>query len=310
MDNTLKRKNLKNHQHDRVFYVCFSSSKRYVSLAKLALGQEISDEFDWRSARKEETRQIDVNLRETRQDFKFSVRMKQAKGDDYRIPMHLEHKSHKESGLMRQLYQYQTIHNNINQTPLVSIVVYHGKDSGWRTLPKYQQSLRWGDDEYKQRLINIMGENLLDFGGYLLNLRELVRSGEQLDGNIDAVVYLLSEIWDLTDEKLKIFFQKMKRLTAPDREEIIIALGNYVKANYPNFTMKILDRITTKEIEDDVLTFKYAWAKELDEANEKTEERIVLHMAGRGIESDEICEMTGIPRETVDKYRFNGKGRP
>ncbi len=324
MDKLFERIELKSHHHDKIFHLCFSGSRRYISLARLALGEEVFREFDWRTARKEETRQVDAKLRETRQDLRVSVRMKHAKGDAYRVPLHFEHKSHKDSDLMRQLYHYQTAHNDFNRTPLVSIVVYHGTDSDWRTVPNYQQWLPWGDDECKQRLINVMGGKLLDFGGYMLNLRELMQSGRQLDGNIDAVVYLLTEIWDLDEKKLKIFFKKATRLSGPDRDEIIMALRVYVKTNYPNITMTTLDRIKKEAVGDKIYSLKHAWAKEWadewakkrdevrnevrDEVRYETEERFILHMVEQGADSDYICRMTGLPRETVDKYRLNGKG--
>ncbi len=88
--------------------------------------------------------------------------------------------------------------------------------------------------------------------------------------------------------------------------------------------MKTIDRINDEVHEEYYFSLKHVWAKEWaeewakkrdevrnevrEEVRYETEERIVLHMVEQGVDSEEICRMTGFPRETVDKYRLNGKG--
>ncbi len=312
MDNTFERKNLEGYEHDALFHRCIANSDRFVSIAKLALGEDVAREFDWNTARREGERQVGAKLRELRPDFMFSVLMTDTEDDRYRVPMQVEHKSYKDSGLMHQLFRYQIVHNDTTKTPLISIVVYHGKEPSWRTIPTHQQWPSWANDEYRRRLINLTGRKLLNFDPCVLDLRELVRSGRRLDGNIDAVVYLLAEIWDLDEAKLKIFFEKATRLSGPDRVQVIIDAKNYVLVNYPNITVDTLERIENEAVEDPdlntVLTFRNVMAKEWEEARAKGHEEIVLHMAGQGMESDEICKMTGLNREFVEQAKLNGKG--
>ena len=63
---------------------------------------------------------------------------------------------------------------------------------------------------------------------------------------------------------------------------------------------------------DSVLTFRNVLRARREEAYEKVREEghkeIVLHMAGLGVESDEISRLTGLKREFVEQAKFNGIG--
>ncbi len=65
------------------------------------------------------------------------------------------------------------------------------------------------------------------------------------------------------------------------------------------------DSFGTKPVWVGLFSDKYLWAKEYEEGCEEVSEKVVLCMAGQGFESDEICRLTGLSRETVDRLRLN-----
>ncbi len=81
-------------------------------------------------------------------------------------------------------------------------------------MPNFRQSLQWADDAIKDEMHAKFGHVLLDFGGFLLSLPEVVKSNRKIDTNINAIVYLLTQIWDLDEEKFNIFLDKAEPMCA------------------------------------------------------------------------------------------------
>ncbi len=46
MIDKFKRRNLTGNEHDAIFYKCFAHPKCFISLIRLALGDELADTFD------------------------------------------------------------------------------------------------------------------------------------------------------------------------------------------------------------------------------------------------------------------------
>ncbi len=210
MNDEFERVDFPSYKHAAVFYeMVGTSTERTVSFIKLALSEEQFNLFDWSTAKSKKSLMIRTEDDGDHYVPMVSVRLRQHKGK-CRFALHLEHEDYNESKLMMRLFRYQAIHYMTSQDPLVSIVVYHGPRPGWKELPDFQQFVSKATDESKQTLTKDFGESLLNFRPLLLNLPELVDSGKKVDNNIDAMVYIFTEIWDMDLDKLQVMFDKVK----------------------------------------------------------------------------------------------------
>ena len=318
---------LKQQAHDHLFRKIVTDVDRLVCFLKLAIGEERAAAFDWTSVEIINPNQIDDELQEIRIDTMLSVKLK-IDDSKFRVSIQLEHKSHRDNNVMKQLLRYQSTHYKHSDEPLLSIVIHHGVKPKWRHLPDFQQSLSWGQKSTKEHLENLFGADLLNFNAIFLSLPTLLEEEVDIDDKINSLVYLLVNIWKLSEGVVLEFFERTKRLEGGKRSEVIMMGRNYIKVTYPGYEMEALRELERQVFGDEVArmspTIEEAWGddfrKAVDEAADKAADKAVredrlrsaVEMAESGYDIDEVIRITRVKRGDLEQLLskgLNGKGK-
>ena len=162
-----KKKDIHKPIHDIFFRDIYSHKKFCPDILQLVLTERELQLLDLN------TLNLEVNTivnkgQEKRMDLTLSVNLKGSE-KKARILFLIEHKSYRDSDLLKQVLQYQTAIYNQTRDPVIPIVVYHGKERKYRGALIFHNYLNNFSTSMRQQF----GENVLNFTCRFLNIQEL-----------------------------------------------------------------------------------------------------------------------------------------
>ena len=231
--------------HDLLIKTLYSQPKYSTDIFKLCLSSKEYALFRWKTLKSEVNTFVDKDLQEKRADLIFSVQLKNSSPPaSAKIIFLLEHKSHYDPDLMTQLLHYQTGIYSKNQNPVITVLLYHGRQKKWRGALSFQEHLKM-DSQFRQ----CFADHVLNFKVRLVNLQDMDKKRlKRADLTSGMIFYIMSSVWNLDKEKLREFFRLGKDLKPKDREELIEAAVSYIRLADPQFKWNVL-----KEIENEFL---------------------------------------------------------
>ena len=312
----------KQQAHNALFNETFINEKYGLDIFRLVFKPSEFKLFNWKTLKPEMTVFTDEQGHEKRVDLLFSVQVKGSK-KQVRIFFLLEHKSHQDPQLLRQVLGYQTCIYNRWNYPVIPILVYHGRQKQWKGPLNFQDSLEGLTPVLKQRF----GKNILNFRCKLLNIHDinLYRGmGKSLLSR--PILLIMGSVWRLRRETIAELFQIGTTLGEKDQRFLVQKAVDYIRRNDLNFTLNVLRKIEEETIEEDHRVMS-ALQCSLDEAEERgvkrghkkghKEGRMEGHKEGtqetalRMIQNDfdvkTICLCTGLASEEVEKLRQKAK---
>ena len=300
--------------HNSLFIEVFSKKEYGLDIFRYALKLSQFELFDWKTLKSEMNIFIDEQGNEKRVDLLFSVQLKDSQ-ERVRIFFLLEHKSHQDPNLLKQILGYQTcIYNQFNY-PVIPILVYHGKEKDWKGSLKFQDLLQG----LTPALSNEFGKNILNFECKLLNIHEINLHDEKIK-NLPTrpILLIMASIWRLKVETVEELFRMGEALDKKDQQFLMQKVLDYICRTDPTFTIKKLWGIQGKISEEDNVG---ALQSSLDQAEEKgikkgrTEGRmeeaqeVALRMIQKGFDVKMIRSCTGLTLKDVENLRKKAKSQ-
>ena len=297
----MNKKSSKHSIHDLFFKEVYSNKRYSLDIFVLILTPSEFSLFDWDTLKSEMTSFIDHDQKEKRMDLVFSVKLKRSK-KTARILFLLEHKSHQKNDLMVQMLEYQTGIYQKSKTPVIPIIVYHGKEK-WRKSLRFQDSL----EDITPSIRRKFGKNILDFNCRFLNIAELNISAKTNKLVSAPVLLVLQQIWRLNERTVGRFFILSNNLSLKDRTDLTMKAVNYVRKNDPSFTWKRfveIEKNTIKNEEDRVMfsmqdTLKEEREEGRKEEREKERKRFALSMLKDYFNVEVIVKHTGLLEKEI-----------
>ncbi len=300
--------------HNALFNETFINEKYGLDIFRLVFKPSEFKLFNWKTLKPEMTVFMDEEGNEKRIDLLFSVQVKGSK-KQVRIFFLLEHKSHQDPQLLRQVLGYQTCIYNRWNYPVIPILVYHGRQKHWRGPLTFQDSLEGLTPVLKQKF----GKNILNFSCKLLNIHDIdLYRGMGKNLLSRPILLIMGAIWRLHRETIAELFQMGTTLGEKDQRFLVQKAVDYIRQNDPNFTLSVLRKIEEETIEEDHRIMS-ALQCSLDEAEERGVKRgrreghkegtqeAALRMIQRGADLETICLYTGLTSKEVEELRQKAK---
>ncbi len=159
--------------HDRYFKSNFHHPQQILSLLQLALSPQQLAVLDLDTLQVVGEHAVDDHeLIESVSDLKCQVRLNNQ--EQVMISFIVDHKSHTDSQVFRQLLRYIAVEYHRGVAAVVPIVIYHGH-SAWRkdkTFEAFEHAKLPGEFVHKFK------HHLLNFEAVFVNVRELWQKGE------------------------------------------------------------------------------------------------------------------------------------
>ncbi len=158
--------------HDRYFRSNFQHPQRILSLLQLALTPQQLSVFDLDSLQVMGDSSVDDHeLIESVFDLKCQVRLHNQ--EHVMISFIVDHKSHTDSRVFRQLLRYIAVEYQRGVSAVVPIVIYHGQVAWYKkkTFHAFEHAKLPGE------FLNKFKHHLVNFEAVFVNLRELFRQG-------------------------------------------------------------------------------------------------------------------------------------
>ena len=295
--------------HDRLFRDVYSKERNSMDLFRLIFTPYEFQLFDWETVHAEFTEFWDEGLREKRADLIFSVKSKDSE-KDVQIFLLLEHKSGQDANLLQQMLEYQTRMYSRQNSMIIPILIYHGKQKEWNNALRFQDSL----PEMSPALNQAFGTQILDFTCKLLNLRD--EDVQQKTNHLvtGCILFILSKICSVDEETVKELFRIGSKLDESDRRDLIEKAVNYIQQYNRAFSLELIIKIERETIEEDkriMSIVQYAREMERKEGREEGREegleeginQVAKEMIREGVDVSMVCQCTKLTPEHVEKLR-------
>ena len=232
-------KKLRPRPHDQFFRDVYSNKQYALELLQLVLSPEDWERFDWTTL---------AAQKHGNADLVFSVALKHSSGS-VNIIFLLEHKSFQNRKILQQLLRYQTILYADHETPIIPIVIYHGRQK-WNIPRSFQQGLTPSPSQ-------LLGDNLagkvLNFSYLLFDISQLNEEklwSQRLPSGI--IMYTLKRIWFLGDEVIGQLFIKAKDLLPRETRKVLLErICRYISDFDPRFDWDVLRKIEAMKIKEE-----------------------------------------------------------
>ena len=182
--------------HNLLFKDVYKEKRYSMDLFKLTLSKEEMDLFNWKTLKVKKKSFYGPEWENKRADLIFSVKIKKSH-QNTEILFLLEHKSYKSQDIFLQLLEYQVFMYRKNNTPVIPMVVYHGKSKKWHLPIHFKETLAFDSLEIKKAF----GKNVLNFSYRLLNIGKL--DFKNLSLTSKPILFIMQRIWDLKNPILK-----------------------------------------------------------------------------------------------------------
>ena len=214
---------LSSRNHDQFFQDVYKNPQYARELLQLVFSPQDLARFDLQTLASEKP---------GRADLVFSIKLKDS-SKSAKIILLLEHKSFQNRNVLQQLLYYQTTLYADHETPIIPIVVYHGKKQ-WKIPHQFHQG-------FEQLPSALFGEHLankvLNFSYLLLDLSQVDEEklwDKRLTSSV--VLYILKRIWFLGDKTIgQLFSRPQAILTQEHKKAFFERIGHYICSFDPRF---------------------------------------------------------------------------
>ena len=265
--------------HDIFFKELYCDPRYSLDIFKLVLSSSEFALFDWKTLKSEVTSFIDASQREKRMDLTFSVKLKRSK-NSAQILFLLEHKSRQDNDLLVQMLEYQAGIYRCSRSPVIPILVYHGKRKKWTGRLNFQDSLEGLTPAIKKRF----KKNILDYTCRLLNIQELKVPKDAGKLVSAPALLILQQIWKLDAAVVEQFFSIGRTLSERDRNDLMARAINYIRKNDPSFDWKYLTEIEGKTIKKEGERIMFSLQDSMNEVREEGLKEGIKKGIEKGIE--------------------------
>ena len=93
------------------------------------------------------------------------------------------------------MLEYQTIIYRKSQSPIIPILIYHGRQKEWKRSLSFQDSLK----DFTSELRGVFSKNVLNFTCRFLNIRKLDVVGDESVKFLTSrpILFIMSYVWCL-----------------------------------------------------------------------------------------------------------------
>ena len=220
----------------------------------------------------------------------------------------LEHKSYRDSELLRQFLNYQNRIYSESENPVIPILIYHGKEPEWKYSLSFQDSLKMTDD-----IRRFFGGEIFDFRFRLLNLNKLdIRQTKDLPTN--PILFALTKIWKLEEEELGNLFKFCK--DGKGGEKVGMMALNYLNQyDSDKFSWERLVQVEARVFpnEGDRLVeklkepFDFGLEKGIEKGREEGLRKLAVEMLADGESMDKICKYTKLTKKQIEALKKQSK---
>lgn len=292
--------------HDLLFKSVYSQPAFCSDIFKLTLTPQQYNLFDWNTLTFEINTFVDPEWREKRSDLLCSVKTKDRKAQA-RIIFLLEAKSKYDKQWITQLLHYQAGIYSQSTAPVVIVLFYTGKQKEWPYPLSFHEHL-----QFPLKLKKHFTKNILNFHVRLLNVRKLgLRSLKRKDLRSGVIMYIMSNIWEIDEEKLRVFFKLSHGVRAEDRVRLVERAVDYVRQWDPGFKWNIIQKIeeqTLTKQEDRTMallpnTEEKLIAKGIRKGRLEGRQEVILNMLKKKTDITFISEVTGLSEKEIKKFK-------
>ncbi len=256
-------KKSKKFLHDHLFKEVYSKPRHCVDILKLVLSKKEMALFDWNTLKTEATTFIDKSASEKRMDLLVSALLKGSR-KPAKVLFLMEHKSQKDPELLRKFLIYQTgIYKDVKD-PVLPVFINQSPNKKWKGPVDFHGFLNNFEAELKKHF----KENVLNFRPRVLNIQALdIHKTKGLTTR--PILYILKNIWNLNEKKLKKLFTISRGLSQKEREALIMLAVDYVRRYDPNFTWNIIQELEIQTVRKGERIMTPLLQSSLDEAREE-----------------------------------------
>ena len=309
---TMKAKNKKRDSiHDKFVKEILSQKSRRAALLKLALPDSLYPLFNWKTLRTQATTFVTKDGREIRTDACLSAQVKESE-KEARILFLIEHKAQKNPmQTLLQLLDYQNTIYQKGESPILPIVIYHGKTRTYKGPLVFQGFLEGYPEAIKKELEGFV----LNFGCILLNIHDLAIGEDPKTLPLEPTLFVMKHIFHLDQDVVGKFFTLGRHLSLKERREQREKAADYIRQFDPGFTWETLEAIERKAQSNEEERIMSALKSSLEEAREEgmekgakkgrleTLKQIALKMLEKGESLHTIKKWTGLPHKEIEKLK-------
>ena len=298
--------------HNALFVAIITNNRALITeLLVCLLPPEQLAKLDLRTLKFEATVFTDAEGNERRTDAVVSVLTKDGK----RVVFLIEHKSSQDKGLFGQLLAYQALLETHLADKVITIVISNAKGR-WRLPRRFR-------DKFANSADAVGGDVALDFGYLLFHMPDYSQE-EIIKIFPKSHPYMLSLhcVRELSHDKVAKFFHSTLILEIEERKRLLeLATDCFSKFN-SDFSLAVLKDIEVeaiKKLKDRLMNKlkigREGWLEEGEQAGvikgrQERSKEIALRMLEKGMSVTEICSITKLSRNAVNKLeRENSEPR-
>ncbi len=307
--------------HDHLFKEVYSKPRHCVDILKLVLSKKEMALFDWNTLKTEATTFIDKSASEKRMDLLVSALLKDSR-KPAKVLFLMEHKSQQDPELLRKFLIYQAgIYKDVKD-PVLPVFINQSPNKKWKGPVDFHGFL----NNFQGILKKHFKENVLNFRPRVLNIQALdIHKTKGLTTR--PILYILKNIWNLNEKKLRELFTISRGLSQKEREALIMLAVDYVRRYDQSFTWNIIQEIESKTVGKGERIMTPLLQSSLDEAREegmrkgrlagkkeglekgmsagmeKGMQAVALNMLKKKTDLSFISEITGLSAEEIKKLK-------
>ncbi len=249
--------------HDHLFKEVYSKPRHCVDILKLVLSKKEMALFDWNTLKTEATTFIDKSASEKRMDLLVSALLKDSR-KPAKVLFLMEHKSQQDPELLRKFLIYQTgIYRDVRD-PVLPVFINQSPNKNWKGPVDFHGFL----NNFQGILKKHFKENVLNFRPRVLNIQALdIHKTKGLTTR--PILYILKNIWNLNEKKLRELFTISRGLSQKEREALIMLAVDYVRRYDQSFTWNIIQELEIQTVRKGERIMTPLLQSSLDEAREE-----------------------------------------
>ena len=176
--------------HDRFFKNVFQHVDYVTTLIRVGAPDELFDVIDWSTLSLFSSSLLVPEMTEKFADLVFTVNVKDS-GESAQIILLFEHKSYRDTELVKQLAEYQLrlYERDKFNSLIIPIVVLQGEAGGTTQVEFFDLF-----SNFSRECLRIFSQYAMNFRCVLIDIDEIDRQGLARKTNIDAVIRSMSQV--------------------------------------------------------------------------------------------------------------------
>ena len=290
--------------HDRFFKDIFRRYEYVISLIRIGIPDILSDIIDWSTLSLQPTEIAIPGMTERFADLVFSVELK-SNGEVIHLILLFEHKSYRDSNLLRQVERNQfLIHvQNDFKSPIIPIVVLQydpradSTDSRKTTPVEFIDLYKNLADEFRA----ILTEYSVNFKCMLIDVNEIDQLDLARDTNIETVIHLMSKVREARLSLVQELLDRKGTIPPEDHEWAYgLMIGYFSDYNEDISKGDILAQARNSE-ERQMLQSAAEFLRQ--EGREEVREEVAANLLRDGMDPEKVAEVTDLSRDAVQKLQ-------